>query len=163
MKAGDVFGLWTVMDVAAPLASVRCACGTLADVSTSNLYGRRSTRCVECGNAGRANPTTKVGSPLTERQRTVLAVIYQATEERGHPPTHREIGRVLGITSTNGVADHLRALRRKGVLEEVREGAVAHRALALTSLGMEAIGVRDARHLVRDCLDALHRSPLEAP
>ena len=53
---------------------------------------------------------------LTERQRAVLEFIIESIEDRGYPPTLREIGNHLGIRSTNGVNDHLRALERKGYL-----------------------------------------------
>lgn len=53
---------------------------------------------------------------LTERQRAVLRFIEGSIVERGYPPTLREIGNHLGIRSTNGVNDHLRALERKGYL-----------------------------------------------
>src|SRR5205814_2731522 len=54
--------------------------------------------------------------PLTDRQRAVLEFISQSIERRGYPPTLREIGEYMGIRSTNGVNDHLRALERKGYL-----------------------------------------------
>lgn len=53
---------------------------------------------------------------LTERQRAVLEYISLSIADRGYPPTLREIGNHLGIRSTNGVNDHLRALERKGYL-----------------------------------------------
>lgn len=53
---------------------------------------------------------------LTDRQRIVLDFIRDSIDERGFPPTLREIGNHLGIRSTNGVNDHLRALERKGYL-----------------------------------------------
>lgn len=53
---------------------------------------------------------------LTDRQRAVLAYISSSIEDRGYPPTLREIGNHLGIRSTNGVNDHIRALERKGYL-----------------------------------------------
>jgi repressor LexA len=53
---------------------------------------------------------------LTSRQRAVLDVISSVMDERGYPPTIREIGLRLGIKSTNGVNDHLKALERKGFL-----------------------------------------------
>ncbi|MFH2007335.1 MAG: transcriptional repressor LexA [bacterium] len=52
--------------------------------------------------------------PLTKRQRQVLNFITRSIEERGYPPTMREIGEHMGIRSTNGVNDHLKALERKG-------------------------------------------------
>ncbi len=53
---------------------------------------------------------------LTDRQRAVLEFISDSISGRGYPPTLREIGNHLGIKSTNGVNDHLRALERKGFL-----------------------------------------------
>jgi repressor LexA len=53
---------------------------------------------------------------LTQRQQMVLDFIRQSIVDRGYPPTLREIGARMGIRSTNGVNDHLRALERKGYL-----------------------------------------------
>lgn len=68
---------------------------------------------------------------LTQRQRAVLEYIHNCIEEHGYPPTLREIGNHLGIRSTNGVNDHLRALERKGYL--TRED-MKSRTLRLTRL-----------------------------
>jgi repressor LexA len=54
---------------------------------------------------------------LTDRQREVLEFISRSITERGYPPTLREIGEQMGIRSTNGVNDHLKALEKKGYLE----------------------------------------------
>lgn len=54
--------------------------------------------------------------PLTERQQAILDFIQHSIRTRGYPPTLREIGAKMGIRSTNGVSDHLRALERKGYL-----------------------------------------------
>src|SRR5271168_1505636 len=53
---------------------------------------------------------------LTQRQQMVLDFIRSSIVDRGYPPTLREIGARMGIRSTNGVNDHLRALERKGYL-----------------------------------------------
>ncbi len=53
---------------------------------------------------------------LTKRQEQTLEFIRASIRERGYPPTLREIGEHMGIRSTNGVNDHLRALERKGYL-----------------------------------------------
>lgn len=53
---------------------------------------------------------------LTKRQALVMDFIAQRIEACGYPPTIREIGRAFGISSTNGVADHIKALARKGYL-----------------------------------------------
>lgn len=65
---------------------------------------------------------------LTQRQAQTLDFIRQSIEERGYPPTLREIGEFMGIRSTNGVNDHLRALERKGYL---RREDMKSRALRL--------------------------------
>jgi repressor LexA len=66
---------------------------------------------------------------LTERQQQVLHYIRQSIHERGYPPTLREIGAHMGIRSTNGVNDHLRALERKGYLtrEDMKSRALRPR------------------------------------
>src|SRR5688572_10447783 len=68
---------------------------------------------------------------LTDRQQQVLHYIRQSIHERGYPPTLREIGAHMGIRSTNGVNDHLRALERKGYLtrEDMKSRALRPRDL----------------------------------
>ena len=53
---------------------------------------------------------------LTERQRTILQVIRASVTSRGYPPSIREIGDAVGLTSTSSVAHQLRTLERKGYL-----------------------------------------------
>jgi repressor LexA len=60
---------------------------------------------------------------LTDRQRSVLEAILDEVGASGTTPTIRELGARLGIRSTNGVADHLRALQRKGWLRAPDGGA----------------------------------------
>jgi repressor LexA len=55
-------------------------------------------------------------SALTERQRTILQVIRASVTSRGYPPSIREIGDAVGLTSTSSVAHQLRTLERKGYL-----------------------------------------------
>ena len=62
-------------------------------------------------------PGTKAGGTgLTERQRTILEVIRSSVTTRGYPPSIREIGDAVGLTSTSSVAHQLRTLERKGYL-----------------------------------------------
>lgn len=63
---------------------------------------------------------------LTQRQRQALQFISDCLSDRGYPPTLREIGEHMGIRSTNGVNDHLKALERKGYLvrEELKSRAL---------------------------------------
>ena len=62
----------------------------------------------------------KTGAPrdttLTERQRTILDMIRSSVTTRGYPPSIREIGDAVGLTSTSSVAHQLRTLERKGFL-----------------------------------------------
>jgi repressor LexA len=55
-------------------------------------------------------------SSLTERQRTILDVIRTSVTTRGYPPSIREIGDAVGLTSTSSVAHQLRTLEKKGYL-----------------------------------------------
>ena len=55
-------------------------------------------------------------SGLTERQRTILEVIRASVTTRGYPPSIREIGDAVGLTSTSSVAHQLRTLEKKGYL-----------------------------------------------
>ncbi|MEE6139497.1 transcriptional repressor LexA [Mycobacterium sp. 050128] len=57
-----------------------------------------------------------VDSSLTQRQRTILNVIRESVTTRGYPPSIREIGDAVGLTSTSSVAHQLRTLERKGFL-----------------------------------------------
>lgn len=53
---------------------------------------------------------------LTPRQRAVLAVIRDTVEQRGYPPSVREIGEGVGLTSPSSVAHQLTTLERLGWL-----------------------------------------------
>src|SRR5437764_13810320 len=53
---------------------------------------------------------------LTTRQRRVLEVIRDSVERRGYPPSMREIGEAVGLTSTSSVAHQLASLERQGFL-----------------------------------------------
>ena len=55
-------------------------------------------------------------SALTPRQRTILDVIRASVTTRGYPPSIREIGDAVGLTSTSSVAHQLRTLEKKGYL-----------------------------------------------
>ncbi len=55
-------------------------------------------------------------SGLTPRQRAILAMIRETVEERGYPPSVREIGTGVGLTSPSSVAHQLGTLERMGYL-----------------------------------------------
>jgi repressor LexA len=72
---------------------------------------------------------------LTDRQKEVLDFIQESISGRGYPPTLREIGERMGIRSTNGVNDHLKALEKKGYLAREDLKSRALRPLKLPNLG----------------------------
>lgn len=84
---------------------------------------------------------------LTQRQQMVLDFIRQSIQDRGYPPTLREIGARMGIRSTNGVNDHLRALERKGYL--TRED-MKSRALRPTNLDAQSLAAADGGETAND-------------
>jgi repressor LexA len=90
---------------------------------------------------------------LTDRQQQVLHYIRQSIHERGYPPTLREIGAHMGIRSTNGVNDHLRALERKGYLtrEDMKSRALRpvdlQAELPLSTLDAKAENDDDILHV----------------
>lgn len=85
----------------------------------------------------------------TPRQLEVLAAIVAHIEEHGRPPTLLAIGRRIGVGSTNGVNEHLCALRRKGLLE--RQPKVSC-GLRVTAAGYAAVGKVHERALApREC------------
>lgn len=69
---------------------------------------------------------------LTKRQAQVLELISTWTEENGYPPSVREIGEALGLSSSATVHAHLEALEAKGYLH--REGAKS-RSLTISDKG----------------------------
>ncbi len=54
------------------------------------------------------------GDGLTSRQRLVLETIRASVEQRGYPPSMREIGDAVGLTSPSSVKHQLTVLERKG-------------------------------------------------
>src|SRR3990172_4159895 len=57
-----------------------------------------------------------VGKGLTRRQQEILTFIRRYTDAHGYPPSVREIGQALGLTSSSTVHSHLSALEKKGYL-----------------------------------------------
>jgi repressor LexA len=54
---------------------------------------------------------------LTKRQQEILKVVQDHIAERGYPPTVREIGDAVGLTSSSTVHAHLQALEARGALK----------------------------------------------
>jgi repressor LexA len=79
---------------------------------------------------------------LTDRQQQILDFITGSINERGFPPTLREIGEHFGIRSTNGVNDHLKALEKKGHLRREDLKSRAMRPVALDNV----VSLAERRH-----------------
>ena len=77
------------------------------------------------------------GDGLTVRQRRVLETIQEAVERRGYPPSLREIGEAVGLTSPSSVAHQLTSLERKGFL---RRDPNRPRAIEVIMPGERATG-----------------------
>ena len=56
--------------------------------------------------------------PLTKRQVEVYTAITDFIQNNDRCPSFRELADVLGIKSTNGVNDHVKALKKKGLLQD---------------------------------------------
>ncbi|HEY5905899.1 MAG TPA: transcriptional repressor LexA [Actinomycetota bacterium] len=55
---------------------------------------------------------------ISHRQQRILDVIAETVRERGYPPTVREIGEAVGLTSSSSVHAQLANLERKGLLHK---------------------------------------------
>lgn len=78
-----------------------------------------TTQARRPGAAAPASPTDPddvPGDGLTTRQRLVLETVRASVEQRGYPPSMREIGDAVGLTSPSSVKHQLTALERKGYL-----------------------------------------------
>jgi repressor LexA len=58
----------------------------------------------------------RVGGDMTSRQKDVLEFIKASVRTKGYPPSVREIGKAVGLTSTSTVHGHLAKLEEKGFI-----------------------------------------------
>jgi len=112
------------------------------------------------------DPPGAPSGALTLRQRKVLEVIRDWVERFGYPPSVREIGDAVGLTSTSSVHHQLRALERKGYLrrDPNRTRAVDVRAPEdPPTQPAELSGPPDADATVAEQLRALRPTPAFVP
>ncbi|MPQ96376.1 transcriptional repressor LexA [Modestobacter sp. I12A-02628] len=98
---------------------------TSADEGTPRRRARRAA-AGEAAAAAEAEPAAatvrefpergEAGDGLTQRQRRVLEFIHDSIERRGYPPSVREIGEAVGLSSASSVAHQLSVLQKKGWL-----------------------------------------------
>ncbi len=87
-----------------------------------------------------------IDNELTGKRREILDFIAAQLRERGYPPSVREIGDAVGLTSSSTVHTHLTTLQRQGYL---RRDPTKPRAIEVrydTNSGI-AIDRRPARHV----------------
>src|SRR3954468_24480387 len=100
---------------------------------------------------------------LTPRQRKVLGVIRSAVERRGYPPSVREIGEAVGLTSTSSVAHQMKVLEAKGFLRRDPHRPRAVEVLLPSSSAVEAgAGVALAPTALEDEAEAAAARPAPA-
>ena len=93
---------------------------------------------------------------LTPRQQRILNVLRESIEQRGYPPSIREIGDLVGLASSSSVAHQLRVLEQKGFIKRdpnrpralevfIPELMAARRAIASADdAGFDPTGIGDA-------------------
>jgi repressor LexA len=64
-------------------------------------------------------------SKLSQRQEEILKLLCEFTTANGYPPSVREIGTILGLSSASTVHSHLGALEAKGFIKREGSGARA--------------------------------------
>jgi repressor LexA len=89
-------------------------------------YGRNRTGVRSPGERRRCAVTD---DGLTDRQREILDFIVAQQRDRGYPPSVREIGEAVGLTSPSTVHTHLATLQRRGFL---RRDPTKPRAIEVT-------------------------------
>ena len=91
------------------------------------------------------SPTEVPTAQLTARQREILAFVNEHSAQHGYPPTVREIGTAVGLTSSSTVHAHLANLERLGLL---RRDPAKPRALNLVGRSSRRCPpvARDRRH-----------------
>jgi repressor LexA len=74
---------------------------------------------------------------LNKRRQEILDYIARCTQQRGYPPTVREIGQEIGLRSSSSVHFHLQALEKAGFLE--RDGSLTRALRPVSSTPTQAM------------------------
>lgn len=89
--------------------------------------------------------------PITKRQQEILDFIGQQVQMRGYPPSVREIGAAVGLSSTASVHNQLNQLEKKGFIRKDKS----------TTRGLVVLG--NAKNTVKQAMDHLVHSIIEVP
>jgi repressor LexA len=99
------------------------------------------------GKQSPAKPVRGISEQLTGKRREILEFIESQLRERGFPPSVREIGEAVGLTSSSTVHAHLATLQRQGYL---RRDPTKPRAIEVRwdpTSGAGSIDRRPVRHV----------------
>lgn len=84
-------------------------------------------------------PGLEMSEKLTRRQAQILELIKESVSSTGYPPTRAEIAAEFGFRSANAAEEHLRALKRKGMIEMI-PGASRGIRLLTSPQGLPLVG-----------------------
>src|SRR6266487_727988 len=97
--------------------------------------------------------TSKLTDQLTDRQARILEYIRYQNKVRNYPPSVREIGEAVGLSSSSTVHNHLNQLERRGLIkrdpsksrtvqlvENVQSEELRRRAVPIPVVGNVAAG-----------------------
>lgn len=86
----------------------------LPEIAIEHMFGREREFRYCVAQATEGHPVDG-RQDLTDRQRQILDLIGATVRERGYPPSVREIGDAVGLSSPSTVHSHLSALERGGL------------------------------------------------
>lgn len=89
---------------------------------------------------------------LSVRQSDILRIIEESLLAQGYPPTVREIGEAVGLSSPASVQNHLTVLEEKGY---IRRGAAKRRAIEVVSNHVEGHSAHGPHPRVQDAMEWL--------
>ena len=76
---------------------------------------------------------------LNKREKAILKFIEKAVKENGYPPSVREIGKAVGLSSTATVHTYIQGLAKKGYIKkEEQKGRCLPQACAAERLSLWA-------------------------
>lgn len=85
--------------------------------STGSSAGKKRSQKAAAATVSELPDALPDATGLTPRQQRILNVLRESIERRGYPPSIREIGELVGLTSSSSVAHQLRVLEQKGFIK----------------------------------------------
>lgn len=103
--------------------------------------------------------------PRTKRQKDVLDYIKLYIEKHGYEPSYQQIANRLNVSSKAGIAKHIEALEKQGLITRVRENGMFKLALNSTMSASESVCEIEWLDVPRDIADIVEweQEPLFVP